>query len=49
MKKLKVLLTIVISSIIMITGCTNIDNNINNNGTDLVENTDIDDTEISYK
>ena len=40
MKKLKVLLTIVISSIIMITGCTNIENNINNNDTDLVENSD---------
>lgn len=49
MKKLKVLLTIVISSIIMITGCTNIENNINNNDTDLVENTDINDTEISDK
>lgn len=49
MKKLKVLLTIVISSVIMITGCTNIENNINNNDTDLVENTDIDDTEISDK
>ena len=40
MKKLKVLLTIVISSVIMITGCTNIENNINNNDTDLVENSD---------
>lgn len=49
MKKLKVLLTIVISSVIMITGCTNIENNINNNDTDLVENTDINDTEISDK